>query len=149
MGTKSVIRIVLSAAVIAGYFLPWISYFNSASAFDIVRTSIEGKGDTSGHLVWYASILIPLFALICLIQSLSNRTPSGFIRALPFIITILLIGLLFLGSSQNSGGLNMESLFSMLGIGFYITLVASFLLIFIGRDTAGVRRTTTTTSNPM
>ena len=133
MGTKNLIRIVLCLAIIAGYFLPWLTL----SAFDIVRYSTEMSSDSeterTGQIVWYASALIPLFALICLIQSVSNRAPGGFVRSLPFIVTALLVALLFIGSTKDSET-DASGFLSMVGIGLYVTLAASFLLMLVGRD---------------
>lgn len=147
MGTKSTVRIVLSIVIIVAYFLPWFQLVISESAFDIITRS-GGDADRTGQMIWYASLLIPVMALLCLIQTLSKKTPGGFVRSIPFIITAIFVLLLYVGINKDNN-VDAKGFFSIFGIGMYLTLVASFLLIFMGRDTVVTTTTANTTVNPM
>jgi hypothetical protein len=131
----NIFRIILSAAVIAGFFLPWFDYLGFVSGWDIVMAN-SGPGNTAERILGYSFLLIPLFALIVLIRSVSKQSCGFLLRALPFLVTAILSVLFAIGEKNENGTAGMNVFFSILGVGYYLTVIASLLLIF-----AGSRRT--------
>ncbi len=131
MNNNYVFRIILAAAVIVGFFLPWFDYLAMVSGWDIVMSK-SGPDTTTETIVRYSFLLIPLFALIVLIKSLSGQ-PSGFLlRLLPFLVTAVLSILFAMGEKSENGSAGLNVFFQILGSGYYITVIASLLLAFVG-----------------
>ena len=121
---------ILAIAVIIAFFLPWFKY-GYGSGLDIVITK-NYQEDTATTIVRYSFLLIPLFALIVLIRSISKKSTNFFIRLLPFLVTALLSTLFIIGIKQQ-GATNeeMRGFLNVLGYGFYINVIASLLLVFV------------------
>lgn len=121
------LRVILSAAVIAGFFLPWFSYLLTVSGWDIAMQGNDTQ-DMGQKIICYSFLLIPFFAALVLVVSLQKKRPIGILRIAPLLVLLILTGLFILGTegrSEYSGFLN------ILGYGFYITLAASLILAFV------------------
>lgn len=132
MGNKTIIRIVLSAAVIIGFFLPWFSFIGSVSGWDIAMTGNEAP-EAGQKIIAYAFLLIPIFALLVLIACLQKKTPGMLLRMAPFLVTLILTILFIIGSG---GEAEYNGILKILSFGYYITFLASLLLIFAKGDDA-------------
>lgn len=128
MSTNSTFRILLSLAIIIGFFLPWFQH--SGSGWDIVRYN-AGPENTTETVIRYSFLLIPFFALIVLIRSVSKQSSNFLLRVLPFLVIGILSALFIVGVIDQNGKESLNGFFSILGIGFYLTVIASFLLIFV------------------
>ncbi|MCC7400295.1 MAG: hypothetical protein IT214_02320 [Chitinophagaceae bacterium] len=127
---KNILRIILSIAIIIGFFLPWFK-FGGGSALDIVMAQ-SPQDESSTTIVRYSFLLIPLFALIILILSVSNKSSNFILRVLPFLVTAILTALFIAG--MKSAGATDEDLkgwLYILAYGYYIVVIASLFLIFI------------------
>ncbi|HVT85281.1 MAG TPA: hypothetical protein VHD35_08750 [Chitinophagaceae bacterium] len=127
---KSGFRTILAIAIIVAFFLPWFKY-GGGSGLDIVLAKTSGE-DTATTVVRYSFLLIPLFALIVLLRSISKKSSNFFLRLLPFLVTAILTALFIVGI-KSQGGTNAElhGWFSMLSYGYFINVIASLLLIFV------------------
>lgn len=120
-----------SLLVLIGFFLPWIQDTNKASGLNIITMEY-----TLGKLVL---LIFPLCALFILIDSISGFLPSGatiFFKILPFLLLVVLISLLIMGSKQKGAnvlGMNisdMQSALRLIGIGLWATAIGSVLMLF-------------------
>lgn len=128
---KNTLRILLALAIIVAFFLPWFKY-GGGSGLDIVMAKGAYDNTTATQVIRYSFLLIPLFAVVVLIRSI-NKQPSGFVlRLLPFLVTAILTALFILGIKEQGGDNEvLRGWFEILGYGFYINVIASFLLILI------------------
>lgn len=127
---KSIFRIILSIAIIVAFFLPWFKY-GGGSALDMVMEKASAD-ETASIIVRYSFLLIPLFALIVLIRSISKQSSSFILRLIPFLVTAILTALVIVGvKSQGGGDAELQGWFSMLSYGYFITVVASLILVFV------------------
>lgn len=134
MSNNNNFRMLLSAAIIIAFFLPWFSVYGStASGLDMVlqRVSNEGQEKTATMIIQYSFLLIPFFALIVLIRTAGKKSSGFFLRLLPFLVTAILSALFIVGVMNEGGKESLNSWFQMLSYGFYITVIASLLLIFV------------------
>jgi hypothetical protein len=128
---KQIFRAILCLAIIAAFFLPWFKY-GGGSGLDLIIAKGDNDNDTATIIIRYSFLLIPFFALIVLIRSI-NKQPSNFLlRLLPFLVTAILTTLFIIGVNSNGGtGEELKSWLQILDYGFYITALASLLLIFV------------------
>lgn len=133
MGNKTIIRIVLSAAVIIGFFLPWFTFIDSASGWDVAMTGNDAP--TGGaKIIAYSFLLIPLFAALVLIVCLQKKVPGTLLRIAPFLVITILAILFVIGAGESS---EMQGVLSLISYGFYVSFAASLLLVFAkGSDAA-------------
>lgn len=130
MNNKILSRIILSALIIVAFFLPWFSLGNG-SALDIVLAKNQQE-ETVTAVVRYSFLLIPFFALLVLLLSISNKSSHFLLRLLPFLVTAILSTLFIIGISSGGGeNIQFQAWFSILGYGYFITLVASLILVFV------------------
>lgn len=129
------LRMLLATAIIIAFFLPWFDFEGStASALDmaIQNISSEAQDKTTRMIVQYSFFLIPFFALFILMRTAAKRSSGSFLRLLPFLVTAILTVLFIVGMLDGDGGKEaLRSWFQMMSYGFYITIVASLLLVFI------------------
>lgn len=127
MGTNKLIAIILSLAIVVGFFMP---LYNGASdsLWDLVRSASSEDGLKYKILLHYAYVLIPLTAFIVLVMSVTGPGASGLLRALPFIIFVLLTAYFI----RHFGGKVSMDWIKEWRMGFYLILVGSLLLIFVG-----------------
>ena len=129
MDNKNTLRILLALVIIIAFFLPWFKSGESALNILMAKTYQE---ETAVTVFRYSFILIPLFALIILIRSVSKKSLNFFLRLLPFLITAILTAWVILGVKYMGGTTeDFKGLFQTLAYGYFITAVSSFLLIFI------------------
>jgi hypothetical protein len=134
MNNSKTFRIVLSAVIMIAFFLPWLSLLGSSiNAWNIAMQSTAGEpNQVAVTIVKYSFLLIPLFALIILIRSAMGLPSGFFLRLLPFLVTVILISLFVLGVLDEKGTTGtLSDWMHIFGIGFYGTLAASFLLLFV------------------
>jgi len=128
-------RMLLAAAIIIAFFLPWFTAEGStASALDMVLQKInnESPDKTKTMIIQYSFLLIPFFALIVLIRTAAKKPSGVFLRLLPFLVTAILTALFVIGTLNEEGGKEaLNSWLQVLSYGFYITAAASLLLIFV------------------
>jgi uncharacterized membrane protein required for colicin V production len=127
---KQIIRAILCLAIIAAFFLPWFKY-GGGSGLDLVITNRANDEDTATTIIRYSFLLIPFFALIVLIRSINKQSSNFLLRLLPFLVTAILTTLFIIGINMNGGtGEELKGWLQILNYGFYITALASLLLIF-------------------
>lgn len=127
---KNVFRIILAIIIIIAFFLPWFK-MGGGSGLDIVLAK-GYQEETSSMVARYSFLLIPLFALIVLIKCITTQSAGFFIRLLPFLVTAILTALFIIGiTSDVEGGGNLQSWFSVISYGYYLTVIASLLLLFV------------------
>ncbi len=116
-----------SLLVLIGFFLPWFKSSGNLSALNIVTQEYS-----PGKLLL---ILFPFCALYTLIDTISGFLPGragGLFRFLPFILVIVYIAL-FLSGYKNSSTLtsaNFKDLIAQVGIGIWLTIIGSFIMMF-------------------
>ncbi len=132
MSNSNVLRIVLSLAIIAGFFLPWFNYLIPVSGWDIVMSKSSRPENNTATVLQYSFLLIPFFAIIVFLVSLGKKSAGFLLRAASFIVTAILTALFVLGMSEQGGTEGLNAFASILSYGFYVTAAASFLLMFVG-----------------
>ena len=127
------LRLILSVAIIAGFFLPWFSYLLTISGWDIAMQGNDTQ-DMGQKIICYSFLLIPFFAALVLLVCLQKKRPIGILRIAPLLVLLILTGLFILGTEGRS---EYSGFLKILGYGFYITLAASLILAFVkGSDNA-------------
>ena len=132
MNTKRLIRIVSCLAILAGFFLPWIHGYKGLSGLDLLTTGGLWEGGDMSFLR-YALVLLPILSLIILFITLSKKPTSRLLRSSAFIIMIIYAVFFQFAASTLDADIPSDSrsnLFQFAGIGFYISLIGSFLLLF-------------------
>lgn len=127
---KKNLTILLSIVLIIAFFFPFISSGTyNFSAFDIVFDRVEGQGGKS----LYISLLVPLGALLLLIGAITNDnfTRSGFVLWMPLIGVLYLVVMLYINGSE---ALTVSELIGWLSYGFWISLLAAIILLFLKRS---------------
>ncbi len=128
---KKTLNIILGAALLGSFFLAYFSFFGkSISGYDMVFGAGGG-----GNEAWkkYLLLLIPLTGLLLLVGALNNGNsilPRGLLCVLP-LLTLLYILIV----DPLIGGRDIGDIFKALGkgygVGLWITIVSSILLVFI------------------
>ena len=135
MSNRFNFRMLLAAAVIIAFFLPWFDLGDTAaSAFDMSTQKISGEASdkTTRMIVQYSFLLIPFFGLVILIRTAAKRSSGFFLRLLPFLVTAILTVLFIVGIVDEGGGKEeLNSLLQVMSYGYYISVAASLLLIFV------------------
>lgn len=133
---KKTSNIVVSAALLIGFFLPWINFFGmGGSAFDLVMEVFKHFGtifeQTPDALLSLLLLLFPICGLIILINPSSSNKLA---KQLPFIFIIIVIvyGIMQMGSDTKM--LLSKDIFQVVGIGLWLTLISSTLLFFDKRE---------------
>jgi len=121
---KKILTIILSLALIAGFFLP-LTNGSSASAFDFIKAPKPGLSGIGPIVMAYMWIVFPVCGLILLIGALNNNTwvPA---RALWAIIPILAV--IYMLVRPIMDGADAMTMIKGFGIGYWITVGASVLL---------------------
>jgi hypothetical protein len=117
---RKTITMILAVVILAAFFLPYMSFFGqSISAFQIVKGG--GKADV------YIMVLAPVAAILLLVGALNNEkyTPSrsvlGILALVGWIYPIIRMFI--------DGGSMAGQVFKILGIGFWLGLVAALAVI--------------------
>jgi hypothetical protein len=132
--SKKSISIILSLAIIAAFFLPYLSDGSeSFSGMNIIFGNAEFEGLHRSGSNLLVSLLIPLGALFILIGAFSNDsfTSMGIVRWLPLIGVVYLVVMLYIrATSGDVGDTSIGEFIAIFAYGFWITLVASVVLLF-------------------
>jgi len=143
--TFKILTIVASAVIFLSFFLPWIDSFGqTVSAAKIIGLDIDAlkyMNQMQGHDLDYALIplsllVMPICSLIVLLISSISKTwrPLRFPKILMAAIMTIYFGFLLYGESNNPLASFSGSLFSSLGIGFFLTflnVIFLFITIFL------------------
>jgi len=136
---KSVI-ITLAAVLVAAFFMPWVKFFVSLSAWDMLFGEAGRYIDTGFK---YIAILIPIAGAIIIYGAAFNNEnypiAKGLLFRLPLITLVVLI-IAIVSKIGDTGGRfrssDLENITNIFGIGFWLTLVASIILPFLQSKTA-------------
>lgn len=131
---KKTLNIVLSLALLAAFFLPYISIGGifSASGFNVVFGKGGMTGIVSGGKFLFVCLLIPLGAIIILFDSLGsgNSSSADYAYWMPLIGIVVLSVMMFTGMRVTAGrALTVGEFLKVMGYGYWITLVASIVLL--------------------
>jgi hypothetical protein len=143
--TIKILTIAASAVILLSFFLPWINSFGqTVSAAKIISLDIEvlqNMNKMKGHDLDYALIplsllVMPICSFIVLLTSSISKTfrPMRLPKILMGAIMTVYLGFLLYGESNNPLSSFGGSLFSALGIGFYLTflnVIFLFITIFM------------------
>jgi glucan phosphoethanolaminetransferase (alkaline phosphatase superfamily) len=135
MGNQQVLRIVLSLAILVAFFLPVSSAGSSGinlqvSAWEVLSQSVRNIGEL-GNLPSEFYVLIGCFfvmlvaALVLLLVSILRRTLAPVLTFIPFLVMVVLLIFTFTQSPVTA-----SETVQTFGSGFYVMLIASFLLLF-------------------
>ena len=116
---KKTFAIILSLVLLVSFFLP---YLGDYSGFDLVFGKHKIISSSSG----IASILIPAGGIMILFGNLFGNT-YNVSYWMPIVGVIVLVALLLI---NGTGGAGIGDIISSFSYGFWITLVASVLLLF-------------------
>jgi hypothetical protein len=135
MGNHQILRIVLCLAILAAYFLPINNSSNlgfglEISAWDVVAESIRNMGKTGNmpgeFYLLVGCFLVMLIAVIAILLISALRRPLS--SVLLFLPVLVIAALLITAFSQSP--LSASETVRSFGTGFYIMMVASFLMLF-------------------
>lgn len=124
-----------AVAIVIGFFLPWVSLGGiiSLNGWSITNGLLQAGSYTrkAGHDTTFYSIMLYLMpiASIAVIIGLFANAGKIFLRIvklIPVVMVLALIGILF----SNSKGRFEEDAFRYFSFGFYLTIIATFLLAF-------------------
>lgn len=131
---KAVI-ITLAAILVAAFFMPWVKFFVSLSAWDMLFGEAGQYIDTGFK---YIAILIPISGAVIVYGEAANNENYPINKGLLFKIPIITFVVLIVAivSKINDGGgrlrsSDLENITKVFGIGFWLTLIASVILPFI------------------
>jgi hypothetical protein len=117
---KKMVTMILAVVLIAGFFLPYISFLGRGiSGFDMVKGG--GKADV------YVLALSPLAGILLLAGALNN---GKYILARGILGILALVGVLYLVVRSVIEGGDIGSMFKILGVGYWLSLVAALALVF-------------------
>jgi hypothetical protein len=131
---KSLI-IIVCIALVAAFFMPWINFFIKISAWDMIFGDYSEFDSSS---LKYIVLLIPISAILIVSGAASNKENYIISTRLLFKIPVVSLGIVILAIllSLNEDGervrvSDLGDIFQVLGIGFWITLIASVALPFL------------------
>lgn len=128
--------VIVAAVLVAAFFMPWIKFFVGISAWDMIFGDV-GKFIDTGFK--YLALLIPIAGALIIYGAAFNNENYPLQKRLLFAIPILTLAIIILtlatkisGSGGRRGSdlaeMMEEGLFKVLGIGFWLTLIASIIL---------------------
>ncbi len=131
--------IVVAALLVCAFFMPWINILGNISASDLVFGDI-GRFFDNGFK--YVTVIIPIAGILIILEaafSNKNYIPTSFLLFLP-LLTLIMIGIA-IGAKANSfsgmrigTGTDFENFIKIFGVGFWLTLIGSFILPFLGQN---------------
>lgn len=130
MENQNILRIVLSLAIVAAFFLPLSSvpvYGTDLSAWNLLAEGVKNIGHfTATQTVTFICLLVVFVCVITnLVLAVLRKRTSVLFNLLPLFAIIAIIIFTMTKSKENVG----ETLQSF-GTGFYIMFIGSFLLPF-------------------
>jgi hypothetical protein len=137
-GNKALI-IAFGAILVAAFFMPWISAFVSLSAWDMV---FGDAGKMIGSSFRFVVVCIPIVGILIIYGAAFNNGNYPISKSLLFILPgliLVMIGIVIssklgLGEGMSSNGSG--EILKIFGIGFWLTLICSIILPFLGQATA-------------
>jgi hypothetical protein len=128
------IVITIAAALIAAFFMPWLTFFVSLSAWDMIFGAAGQYIDTA---LKYIVVVIPLTGALIVYGTAFNNEEypisKGLLFRLPLctliVITIAIAFKISAGGGQ-AGSSGLENILKAFGIGFWLTLIGSIILPF-------------------
>lgn len=149
--TKGIV-VTIAAILVIAFFLPWITLFIGISAWDIV---FGGIGQYANTPFKYLSILIPVSGALIVYGAAFNgeryALPKGLLFLLPLLTLIALTLALVIRTNEYTRDMRMSDLntiTSVLGIGFWLTVIASIILPFLrSRPVPGIIAVPVTTTD--
>jgi len=141
---KSVI-IILAAILIAAFFMPWLKFFVSLNAWDMIFGE-AGRFINPGFK--YVTLLIPITGILIVYGAAFNEenypVSKGLLFRVPILTLIVLIAS-FLYKLNDSGlpvrGSDLGDIIQIFGIGFWLTLIAAAILPFMQSQPAAAVKT--------
>lgn len=124
--------VTLASVLIAAFFMPWITYIAGLSAWNLIFGQASALINTD---IKYLAILIPLSGVLIIHGAVFNNEiysiPKKLLFQIPNItLAIIIIGIAF--KVEENGNrvekLDFERIFKLLGIGFWLTVIASTIL---------------------
>jgi len=116
---KKMVTIILAIALLAGFFLPYVSFLGQgASGFDMVKS--EGAADK------YILVLVPLAAILLVLGAVNN---GKYILSRGILAILGLVGVLYLIVNYMINGGDIGAIIKILGLGYWISLVAALGLV--------------------
>lgn len=120
-----------------GFFLPYVNGVD-VSFYYLVSDLAPDKPELYMYLVF------PIAGAILIIQGLTGMLPSILV-AVAKIVPLLLLVLLIVGATQSDSGLgfmgsDFGTILSNIGIGLYMTVIGTILMLFFKTTKARVRR---------
>lgn len=133
MENQNILRIVLSLAIIAAFFLPLYTetfYGTNVSALAVVTEGYKSIGDAAGlpasQLVLRVCLVVVLLCIVyLLLSSLRKKQTTVLFNLIPLLSIIAFIIISMTGAKENVG-----QVLQSFGTGFYIMFLSSFLLPF-------------------
>ncbi len=143
--TQKILTIVASAVIILSFFLPWVATFgqtvSAAKAIEQIAEALKYIDQLQDEQKLYLLIPISLLVMpICSFIILITTSTSPKSRPMPFpkilmaIVMTIYFGFLIYEESKNPFSSHGGSIFSMLGIGFYLTflnVIYLFVTVFL------------------
>ena len=124
--------------IIIGFFTDWLNLTGrTVTGYTILSYAKEVLNDTNNEKTFVYSFIaigvIILSAFICLFYTISGRGRAAFVlfKILPLLTIIGFIAYVIVKVQENTGGLDIpidSSVWNVLGVGIYFTLVGSFVL---------------------
>ena len=128
---KSII-IIVAAVLVAAFFMPWIKYFVSLSGWDMIFGEAGQYIDTGFK---YLALLIPIAGILIIYGAAFNNenypVPKRLLFALPILTLVIIILTIVVKINESGGRLrssDLDNIMQVLGIGFWLTLIASIIL---------------------
>jgi len=118
---RKMLTMILGALLVLGFFLPYVSMGPfSASGFDIIKGG--GKADR------FVLLLAPIAGLLLIAGAVNSEKymPSRGMLALLALVGVVYLVVRFMMDSKGGG---MGELFKMLGVGYWIALASSIVLL--------------------
>jgi len=133
MSSKSIIRILLCLAIIIGFFLPWIHGFKNLSGLDLLTTGALWEGKAT-MFIRFSIVLVPLLALIVLLNAIKKKPTSLLVRSGAFIVMVVYAVFFLVGINTLDADIPSEersNILQFIRIGFYLSFIGSLLLMII------------------
>lgn len=143
---NKVLVLAISAVLVVAFFLPWIDYFTSQSAWDLIL------GNTSKYIessFKYTLLLVPISGVLIFYGSLLSEGSYVIRQKILFrlpILTLIVITIVIAANiSENaSESVDFEKFIKIFGVGFWLTVIASALLAFLPIASGAATPTTNT-----
>ncbi len=132
------IVIIAAVALIAGFFMPWISFFVKLSAWDFI---FGNASDIDSSSIRFLVVLIPISAIMIIAGASNNENyliSKRLLFSIPLGSLAIVIISLFFTANEDGEKVSMSDfgdILQLLGAGFWITLIASVVLVFLRPQT--------------